>query len=297
MLWIPITLAAATFQILRTARQHELRAVLTTGSAGFVRYIYGAPLAIVLSAVMFGVLGRDRPATTPAFWWIVVLAGVAQILATVALLKSFKLRAFAIGTVYSKSEVILVAVAGAIALGEPLRPAGWVAAALVTIGVTRLASGGSLGTLVGRAGDPAALLGIAAGGMFAIAAVGIRAASQELGDAPAFDRAVVTLTAMLVTQTVANAAWFAATDRSQITATLRAWRPAVTVGVLSLLGSIAWAWAMTLENAAKVRTLGQVEVVIAFAIAYTRLGERHSTGDLAASAMVLAGVVAVMLFG
>ena len=57
-MWIPITLAAATFQILRTARQHELRSVLSTAAAGFVRYAYGAPLAVALSLVLFGVLGR-----------------------------------------------------------------------------------------------------------------------------------------------------------------------------------------------------------------------------------------------
>lgn len=297
MLWIPITLAAATCQILRTSRQHELRSLLSTGAAGFVRYLYGAPLALALSVVVFVGLGRDLPAPTGDFWWIVTLAGAAQIVATVALLQSFKLRAFAIGTVYSKSEVILVAVVSAVALDEPLQPLGWIGAVLVMVGVAWLASGGSLTALLRRAGDPAALMGIAAGGLFACAAVGIRAASGELGDGPAFDRALVTLTAMLVIQTLVNGAWFATTDTRQITDTVRAWRPAIAVGVLSLLGSIGWAWAVTLENAAKVRTLGQVEVVIAFAIAYTRLGERHSRSDLAASALVLAGVLTVMLFG
>ena len=37
-MWIPVTLAAATFQILRTARQHELRRVLTVVPAGFVAW-------------------------------------------------------------------------------------------------------------------------------------------------------------------------------------------------------------------------------------------------------------------
>ena len=69
------------------------------------------------------------PSDPARFWPIVAGAGAAQILGTLALLRSFDLRDFAIGTVYSKTEVILVAIVAALALGEPLRPLGWVAAA------------------------------------------------------------------------------------------------------------------------------------------------------------------------
>ena len=58
-MWIPITLAAATFQILRTSRQHVLRSVLSLNGAGFVRYAYGFPLALIVSAITFGLFGAD----------------------------------------------------------------------------------------------------------------------------------------------------------------------------------------------------------------------------------------------
>lgn len=296
-MWVPITLAAATFQILRTSRQHQLRAQLSTSAAGFVRYLYGAPLALVLSGVVFGVLGRDVPSVPWRFWPVVTLAGVAQIVATIALLRAFKMRDFAVGTVYSKAEVILVAVASTVGLGEPLRPLGWLGVALVTVGVAVLASRGSLRRLLARAGDPAALMGLVAGGLFAVAAVGIRGASTSLGEAPAFDRALLTLTAMLVIQTLVNGAAFLVVDRAEIARTVQAWRPALLVGVFSLGGSIGWAWAMTLENAAKVRTLGQVELLIAFAIAHVTLGERHRRSEYVAAAVVLVGVAAVTALG
>ena len=105
------------------------------------------------------------------------------------------------------------------------------------------------------------------------------------------------LMAMLTIQTVINTVGFTVIDPAALPNALRAWRPAVLVGLFSLLGSIGWAWALTLENAAKVRTLGQVELVIAFAIAYVRLGERHARSDYAASALVLTGVMTVTLLG
>lgn len=296
-MWIPITLAAATFQILRTSRQHELRSTLSTAAAGFVRYAYGAPLALVLSIVMFVVLGRDLPQVPGRFWPTIAVAGVSQIVGTVALLQSFRIRDFAVGTVYSKTEVLIVAVLGLFGLDELLSPAGWVGAVLVTMGVLWLASKGSLPGLLKRAGDPAALMGLLAAAGFAGAAVGIGEASRSLGNAPSFDRAVLTLTVLLVIQTALNAGWFLAREPAEIGRTVRAWRPAMWVGVFSLLGSIGWAWGFTLESAAKVRTLGQVELIIAFAIAHVTLGERHTRSDYAASALVLVGVVLVTVLG
>jgi drug/metabolite transporter (DMT)-like permease len=295
-MWIPITLAAATFQVLRTSRQHQLRSVLSVNGAGFVRYAYGFPLALVVAVVTFGVVGASIPEIPGRFWPIITGAGVIQILGTVALLRAFDLRDFAIGTVYAKTEVILVAVVSAVALGEPLEPLGWLAAALCMAGVAWLAAPDRLRDVLGSARDPAALMGVAAAACFATAAVGIRAASTSM-EGPTWNRALLTLTVMLGIQTLVNASQLAVTDRAELTNVRRAWRSALPVGVLSLCGSIGWAVAVTLANAAKVRTLGQVEIVIAFAISAWVLHEQHRRAEYAASALVLVGVVGVVVFG
>jgi drug/metabolite transporter (DMT)-like permease len=295
-MWIPITLAAATFQILRTSRQHQLRSVLSVNGAGFVRYAYGFPLAVVVAVVTFGVVGEPIPAIPARFWPIIAGAGVVQILGTVALLRAFDLRNFAIGTVYAKTEVILVAIVSAIALSEPLEPLGWVAALVCMAGVVWLAAPNRLRDVLGSARDPAALMGVVAAGCFALAAVGIRGASTSL-EGPTWNRALLTLTVMLGIQTLVNAGQLAVTDRSELVNVARAWRFALPVGVLSLCGSIGWAVAVTLANAAKVRTLGQVEIVIAFAISAWVLHEQHTRAEYAASAFVLVGVVGVVVFG
>ena len=109
-MWIPITLAAATFQILRTSRQHRLRSILSVNAAGFVRYAYGFPLAMLATVVTFGAFRADLPTIPARFWLIIAGGGIAQIIGTIALLRSFDLRDFAIGTVYSKTEIVIVAV-------------------------------------------------------------------------------------------------------------------------------------------------------------------------------------------
>jgi len=295
-MWIPITLAAATFQILRTSRQHQLRSVLSVNGAGFVRYAYGLPLALIVAFVTFGIVGEPVPSIPARFWPIIAGAGIVQILGTVALLRAFDLRNFAIGTVYAKTEVILVAIVSAVALGEPLEPLGWVAAFICMVGVAWLAAPTRLLDILGEARDPAALMGILAAAGFAVAAVGIRGASTSL-DGPTWNRALLTLTVMLGIQTLVNSTQLLATDRGELPRVARAWRFALPVGILSLCGSIGWAVAVTLTNAAKVRTLGQVEIVIAFVISARVLHERHSRAEYLASALVLVGVVGVVVFG
>ena len=50
-IWIAIAVSAALFQSWRTAMQQKLRGVLSVNGAGFVRYLYGMPTALVIASV------------------------------------------------------------------------------------------------------------------------------------------------------------------------------------------------------------------------------------------------------
>ena len=295
-MWIPITLAAAAFQILRTARQHELRQVLDVVPAGFVRYAYGFPLAVLASVATFAIVGSEFPRPPRHFWPIVAGAGIAQILGTVALLQSFRMRDFAVGTVYAKTEVIIVAVVSAVALGESLSPLGWISAVVTVAGVAWLAAPDRITDVLRLAGDRAAFMGVLAALGFALAATGIRGASNTL-DGPTWNRALLTLTVMLGIQTLVNGTQLAITDRAGLRAVRSNWRPAIPVGVLSIAGSACWAVAVTLTDATRVRTLGQIEIVFAFVISAVWLRERHTRAEYVASTVVLVGILGVVALG
>ena len=297
-MWILVTLLATVFQTVRTAAQGRLRNVLSVNAAGYVRYVIGAPLAIGAAVIIFTIGGHDLPTVPTRFWAIVTLAGVAQIIGTIALITAFDQRDYAIGTVYSKTEVIQVAVFSAVLVGEPLAPLGWVASALVLLGVVRLAVPmGTPLTSVLRLGDPAAIAGVIAGGGFALAATGIRWASSSLGDEPALPRAVLTLAAMNTVQTIVNGAWLLWREPTAFRSLANHWRRTLPVGVLSVAGSASWAIAMSLESAAKVRTLGQAELLLAFVISHQFLRERHHRSEFIASGLVLAGIIGVTVLG
>ncbi len=294
-MWIVITLAATVFQILRTSEQHRLRSILNVSEAGSVRYLYALPFVLVALGIA-SQWWEEVPQIPARFVPIVVGAGVSQILGTICLLQSFRIRDFAVGTVYSKGEVILVAIASAMLIHERPSALGWVGVVVVFIGIVWLASQrvtdpGEAFTRI----DPAAILGVAAGGLFALTSIGIRSASRSITGGGDFEHALITLTGMLCSQVVFNAIGLAAAPETSLVRVARAWRTALPVGLLSLGGSACWAWAIAIEGPTKVRTLGQLELVLAFAIGIAVHHEQHHRSEYLASAMILAGIVGIVL--
>src|ERR1700675_865242 len=101
--WIPIAVAAALLQCWRTAMQQKLRHLLSVNGAGFVRYLYGAPTALVLLIGALIATGAPLPTPTLSFLFDCAAGGLMQILATNLLILAFGYRNFAVGTAYSKT--------------------------------------------------------------------------------------------------------------------------------------------------------------------------------------------------
>src|SRR5262249_27242337 len=109
----------------------------------------------------------------------------------------------------------------------------------------------------------AATLGIGSGALFAVAAVGYRGAIRAL-DYPNFVvAATATLVLGLVIQTVVLSAYLMLADRPALAAIMRAWRPSLVAGLVGAFASQMWFLAFALETAAKVRTLGLIEILFA----------------------------------
>jgi hypothetical protein len=108
-LWIPITVAAAFFQNLRSALQKHIRGRLSTAGAGYARFLYAWPFALVYVWGLNAVAGLAWPSPSWTFLAYCLLGGVTQILFTVLLIHLFSFRNFAVGTTYSKLELVMVA--------------------------------------------------------------------------------------------------------------------------------------------------------------------------------------------
>jgi drug/metabolite transporter (DMT)-like permease len=298
-LWVPITIFAAFLQCVRTAVQKHLTGRLSTNGASFVRFVYGAPFALLYLVLLLSAFGAPLPVPNLPFLIHATVGGVAQIVATSLLIAVFGQRNFAIGTIYSKTEAMQTALFALVILGEPVSLGGAVALLVSVAGVIVLSARAGLRDpklLLTGWTERAALLGIASGAGFAIAAVEIRAASLSLPPVGAFVQAAMTLAVTTWLQTILMAVYLAWREPLQLRLAVTTWRASGAVGLMSVVGSAGWFTAMTLQNAAYVRTLGQVELVFTYLVSRLVFGERTSRTEIAGILLIVAGVVLLLNF-
>ena len=297
-LWVPVTLAAAFMQNLRSALQKHLKGSLSTSGATFCRFVYAVPLALVYVTLLGEGFGFEWPDPNPRFALFAMVGGLTQITATALLVYLFSLRNFAVGTTYSKTETVQAAVFGLVILGEPVSLAAAVAIGISLVGVmlisvarTRLTLRNLLLGWTGRA----AFIGVLSGTFFGLSAVAYRAASLSLGGEGFLMQAAFTLAYVVVFQTAVMAVWIRLREPGELTRVIGRWRVASLVGVSGMLGSAAWFTAMTLENAAYVRAVGQIELVFTFIASYFFFRERSTAPELVGIVLVVVGIVILLL--
>ena len=85
-------------------------------------------------------------------------------------------------------------------------------------------------------------------------------------------------------------------ERGQIAAIFRNLRFSFLVGLTGVAGSVCWFNAMTLENAAYVRTLGQIELILSLLTSYVVFKERSTRYEIIGMATIVIGIVILLLF-
>lgn len=286
MLWIPLAVGAAAFQVARNALQRGLLTDAGPWGATLVRFLFGLPFSLAFVAIAALLSPGASPTLTPRFWIACVAGGAAQIMATAAMLVSMRRSSFALGTVFQQSGIPIAAVVG-LGFGETLDPPRWlglglVTAGLVTLGWPRRAQGPRAWT--------AALLGLAAGAGFALSANAFRQGAMAVDAAHPVLAAQITLLTVQAMQSAALVAWLTVNDRRALAATATAWRSSLAAGFFGAAASGLWFSAFALSPAGPVRAVGVVEMPLA-ALAGRRLfAERLAIWQIAAALVTAAGV-------
>lgn len=297
-LWIFLTLFAVVMQTVRTAGQKQLSAHMDAMAVTLVRFLFGLPFAITYLFVVARSYQATLPETNATFWIFGVIASVTQVVATALLIYLFSMRNFAVGTTYARTEAFLTALVGAMFFGELITLSGWMAILASVSGVVVLTVSRThieAITLVRRLCNRAAAVGLASGLCFALASLSLRKASLSLEVNNFQLSAGITLVTMVTIQTVMTACYVGLKNMRQFHVIFEHWRACLFVGFTSALGSIGWFTAMTLERAAYVKALGQVEFVFALAVSTFFFRERSNPLELGGMALVAAGVLALVI--
>jgi drug/metabolite transporter (DMT)-like permease len=291
-LWAVFTVAAAGGQVLRNAMQKELTATLGTVGATHVRFLFGLPFGLFFLVLVLVFGGAPLPRLNGAMLAWTVVAALSQIAATALLLAAMRERSFVVITAYSKTEPMQVAVFSLAFLGDQ-----------VTLGVAEAIAIATAGVLLvswpRTTGEEAftwkpALLGIASGAGFAIAAVGYRGGMLALEAQSFVVAATATLAAGLCIQTVLLSAWLYLFDRKTLVAILALWRPSALAGFTGAFASQMWFLAFALETAAKVRTLALVEILFAQLVSRNLFKQTLASREALGIGLIVAGVVLLL---
>jgi drug/metabolite transporter (DMT)-like permease len=294
-LWVLATLFAASVQALRFYLQRGMSlSGLSPVAATFARFVY-APLPIALGiGVWAATSGAPLPSVGAGFTGFALLGAVSQILATICIVALFSRRNFAVGIAFSKTAVLLTVVSGFVLLGErvTLPSLGAMGVGFAGVLLLSLPSGGGLR---GNPVNVASALGLASGVFFSLSAVGYRGASLAIETDAALLRAAMTLCFVTLVQTALLGAWLAWRDRAGLVAVFRGWRVSGLVGATSMAGSMGWFTAYTLQTAAYVNAVGQIELVLSMLISRFALGERQTRRELAGIALVGVSVLGLIV--
>jgi drug/metabolite transporter (DMT)-like permease len=244
----------------------------------------------------------ELPRTSQAFWFWVILAGFMQILAQQFLLNAFSHDSFTVGTAYSRTEAMQAAIIGFVLLGDRITISAMLAIALTVAGVIILAlakSSMSFAGLLAAFNSKGARIGLMAGACFGLSATSYRAASLALGDGlaePSFlMQAGFTLLVTITLQSLALFIWMAVFDRDQIGKIAKVWKWGLLAGASGACASFGWFIGFTLQSAAVIKALAQVEMLFTYASTIFIFREKVTPTELAGCALIVVGILVLVL--
>lgn len=295
--WIYFTLLAATMQAVRTAGQKQLSGKLNAMATTSVRYVYALPFAWAYLWWVLDVKEMQAPALNNDFLGYALIACVTQIIGTACLVAAFRFKNFAVATSLAKTEAIQVAIVGALLFASPLSFLGWVSVLVGVLGVFFVSKVkfSLKDVLAGSDAMTGLAYGLGAGLGLAITTLLIRESSLAL-NIDLMVSAAVTLVFMITVQSFISIAYVYLQDKNQLGLMLKHWRLCLFVGITSVLGSIGWFTGASLQTAAYVKALGQVEFFITLALTYRLFKEKITRIEYIGMFLIIMSVVILLLW-
>lgn len=298
--WILITISAAFLQNIRSSLQKHLKNVMGTSGATFVRFGFGIPFALMFLAIFMVWGDHSFPKLNQDFFIWVGIAAISQIIAQALLVHMFSHRNFAVGTAYSRTEPLQAALFGLLFLSEKASSAVLSAIAISMFGVmlisvarTDITPKSIFTSLYSRT----ALIGLSSGAIFGVAAVSYRAASLSL-DGPNFIiQAAITLSIAIILQLIIMILWIYWRDRGEIARIRAAWKTGLLVGLVGASASFGWFMAMTLQQAALVKAVAQIEMIFTFISSVFIFKEQINRIEVIGCLLIISGIIALVLGG
>ena len=298
-LWVVIVLISTALQTARNTGQKRLAEKLSAASATWVRFVFGLPVAAIYCMFLWNADNPDTRIFNTEFFQYCLLAAICQLTGTFLLILLFKLRNFAIGSTYVRSEAIIAAFIGAIFFEDILSFSGWIAVGISVVGVVLI----SLTSLEFKKEqirslvfNPSAGIGLLCGLAFGIGSFFIRDASLSLEGLNFLLTSALTLLSVLLFQTAGLGILVVIKTPADIKKMITLWRQCSFFGVTSALGSIGWFTTLTIQRVTYVKALAQIEFIFALLVSYFIFGEKSPKIEILGMVLVVSGILILLMF-
>ncbi|MEZ8984119.1 multidrug transporter [Vibrio cyclitrophicus] len=286
--WIAFTLLAAFSQSWRNAFQSKLSGTMSVAGVTLARFIWAGPIALIYLCALYQWQQVAVPSFSGKFGFFIVAAAIMQILATGLMVMLFKLENYAIGAGLAKCEAPVSAVLSVLFFGTALTVTGWIGVLIGTLGVLIMSSSSGWRSLSPKV----FLLGMACSTAFALTSLWVREASLSIG-LPFPHSAAWVLFLVISLQTVIICTYLFFRERDTLRQIFTKSKLVVMTSLASVIGSLGWFSAMSLQAVPYVKTLGQIEVVFMVLISYFWLGQSIARKDILA--LILLSIAAVLV--
>lgn len=286
--WIAFTLLAAFSQSWRNAFQSKLAGTMSVAGVTLARFIWAGPIALLYLYALYQWQPVSAPNFSGEFVFYIVAAAIMQILATGLMVMLFKLENYAIGAGLAKCEAPVSAVLSVLFFGTALTVTGWIGVLIGTLGVLIMSSASGWRSLSPKV----FLLGMACSTAFALTSLWVREASLSIG-LPFPHSAAWVLFLVITLQTFIICTYLLFKERDTLRQIFKKSRLVVMTSLTSVIGSLGWFSAMSLQAVPYVKTLGQIEVVFMVLISYFWLGQSIARKDILA--LILLSIAAVLV--
>lgn len=295
-LWVIITILAAFSQNLRSTFQKKLQSDLSDIGATNVRFLFGLPFAIIYFLFLHNSYEVTLTSIPNKFILFALLGGLSQIIATFLLLKIFNYKNFAVGTTYSKTEPIQALFFSILILGETISYMGVIGIIIGIFGVIFISYKSNKLSYDNKPDSKTSIyLGLLSGALFGIAAVMFRGASLSLNLDNLLYSSGLTLLVALFIQTTLLGIYLIITDKNQILLSFDNLKDCTIVGFFGALASMCWFYAMSIQNVAYVRALGQIELVFTILMTLIYFKEKISFREIMGICFILIGITVIIL--
>jgi len=293
-IWIPITIFAAFSQNLRSIYQKKLQKNISNISSTYTRFLFGLPFVFIYFLLLYNYSNTTFLVSNInlQFIFYCLIGGISQIIATFLLLKIFMTNNFSVATAYSKTEPIQAAFFGFILLSDPISFIGFIGILIGLIGI--MITSIKKVNLSINFFNLSVFYGLLSGSLFGLAAVLFRGASHSLFSIDYILTSSFTLLIAIGIQTLILTIYILIKDIKQFYLLYLNWKDSLIVGFFGAFASICWFYAMSVQNVAYVRALGQIELIFTILASIFYFKEKIIKTEILGILITLTGILIIL---